>query len=236
MINAVILIFEAVVLLGMCFLGYQLLNDAQTGVYLTALGILLSLTEYLRRLIGKREPKETKNMNTGEMVRHAQELRETFENEIMKCRAKKLRKDAVIRHVSRKDQYPNIEEKSKGISPWFKVGLEETYHSGINVGLRIESLKVCPDGYRLTKYKENEEAEIKVMLMGSIPFDVIETVNIDGDEYYSFPHIFCHFPFKSQPYERLFYCEVVMQDHGHPWYKEVADYESVKLNSELTEF
>ena len=127
-----------------------------------------------------------------------------------------------------------VNEKSKGISPWFKVGLEETYHSGIHVGLRYGSLSIYPDGYRFTNHKENEEADLKVMLMGEIPFDVIEAVNIEGDEFYSFPHIFCHFPFKSQPYKRLFFCEVIMQDHGHPWYKEIADYDLVKLNSELS--
>jgi hypothetical protein len=67
--------------------------------------------------------------------------------------------------------------------------------------------------------------------MGAIPFDVIEAVNMDGDEYYPYPHIFCHFPYKSEPYERLFYCEKIMQPHGHPWFKEVADYKSVKFNS-----
>lgn len=236
MINTAILIFEALILISMLCFGYQLLNDAQTGAYLTALGVLLSIAEYLRRLISKREQKKSKNMNPGEKVRHAQELREILENEVMKCRADNLRKDVIIRHVSGKDKYPNTEEKNNGISPWFKVGLEETYHSGIYVGLRIEFLKICPDGYRLAKYKEGQERGIKVMLMGAIPYDVIETVNTKGDEYYSFPHIFCHFPFKTQPYERLFYCEVIMQAHEHPWYKEVADYESVELNSELADF
>lgn len=233
MLNTIILIIEAAVLSASVYFGYQLLNGEQTGTFLTALGLILLSTEYLRRLLPKRAPKEKKLMGYGEKVRHAEELRKIFDEEIMKCRAEKLRKDAIIRHVSRKDEYPDINDNEKGISSWFKVGLEETYHSGIHVGLSIKSLKTCPDGYRLTNYKKNEVGDITVMLMGAIPFDVIETVNIEGDEYYPYPHIFCHFPYNTEPYERLFYAEVIMQNHGHPWYKEIADFESVKQNSQL---
>ena len=233
MLKTIILIIEAAVLSAMLYFGYELLHGEQTGILLTALGVLLPTTEYFRRLLPKHTPKETKVMGSGEKVRHAQELRKILDEEIMKCRYEKLRKDAIIMHVSRKDEYPDLDDNEKGISSWFKVGLEETYHSGIHVGLSIKSLKTCPDGYRLKNYKKDEEGDITVMLMGAIPFDVIETVNIEGDEYYPYPHIFCHFPFKTEPYEQLFYAEVIMQPHGHPWYKEVADYESVKLNTQL---
>ena len=46
------------------------------------------------------------------------------------------------------DNYPNTAEK-RGISPWFRVGLIDTYEKGIAVGLRIEGLVEEDDGWRL---------------------------------------------------------------------------------------
>jgi len=224
--------FAAIFLFKIKMTWLQGMPGEKAGTYLTALSVLLLVLEYFRRLLSRQTPKETKNMDQGEKVRHAEELRKIFDEEIMRCRAEKLRKDAIIRHVSRKDEYPDVDDKGKGISPWFRVVLEETYHSGIHIGLRFGTLTLCPDGYRFTDYSSGEEGDIKVMLMGAIPYDVIETVNIEGDEYYSYPHIYCHFPFDTEPYERKFYAEVIEQPHGHPWYKEVADYESVALNSQ----
>jgi hypothetical protein len=34
---------------------------------------------------------------------------------------------AIIRDVKRVDAYPKVDEKGKGISPWFRVGLLGTY-------------------------------------------------------------------------------------------------------------
>ncbi len=47
----------------------------------------------------------------------------------------------------------------------------------------------------------NEEAEAeKGYLIGFIPYDLIDHVDVTGDEYYSYPHIYCHFAFKGEPY------------------------------------
>lgn len=65
------------------------------------------------------------------------------------------------------------------------------------------------------------------MLIGYVPYENIETVNWDGDEYYSFPHIFCYFDTKrKEPYETLEFCEEKHFD-GDPYYTKVAEYDSV---------
>lgn len=69
------------------------------------------------------------------------------------------------------------------------------------------------------------------MLTGEIPYDFVKTMNVDGDEYYYLPHIFCHFAHKGEPYERLFYTQEVDMGNGHSYWKEIATYEEVKLNS-----
>ena len=70
------------------------------------------------------------------------------------------------------------------------------------------------------------------MLSGEIPYDYIESINVRGDEYYSFPHIYCHFANRGEPYKRLFFGQEVDMGHGHSYWKEVAGYVEVKSNSE----
>jgi hypothetical protein len=194
-------------------------------------GLFTFGTELYRRYEGKLFKTEGKSFTPGELVQHSEKLRKIFEQEISKCRAENLRKDVIIRHVNRVDSYPDVNENGKGISPWFRIWLLDTYHRGILVGLRFGSLKECPDGYRLRDYINGEEGDIKLFLVGEIPFKSIETVNMDGDEYYPYPHIFCHFDHNGEPYERLFFCEEISKTNGHPYYKEIVSYESVMINS-----
>jgi hypothetical protein len=39
------------------------------------------------------------------------------------------------------DHYPEIDEKAKGISPWFRAGLIGMYHRGVLIGLRWTTLR-----------------------------------------------------------------------------------------------
>ena len=120
-------------------------------------------------------------------------------------------------------RYPNT-EPGPGISPWFKVGLIDTYHMGIKVGLGWHGLVKCEGGLRKANYKSGERDEVTAMLTGEIPYDYIETMNPSGDEYYYFPHIFCHFANRGEPYARLFYTQEVDMGHGHSYWKEIAPY------------
>ena len=47
--------------------------------------------------------------------------------------------------------------------------------------------------------------EEEVELLGCIPFENIIDYDIDGDEYYNYPHIFCDFTNVSDPYEKIVY-------------------------------
>jgi len=198
--------------------------------FLAVTGLLFVATETYRRYEGRLFRTEGVLRTPSERVHHHDSLRQQFEEEIQRCRREKLRKDVIIRHVNRLDDYPNSQE-TKGISPWFKVGLLDTYHKGIKVGLGWEGLIESPQGLRKADYKAGERGALNAMLTGEIPYDFIETMNVDGDEYYYLPHIFCHFAHKGEPYERLFYTQEVDMGNGHTYWKEVATYEEVKLNS-----
>ena len=140
-----------------------------------------------------------------------------------------LRTDAIIRDMKRMDMYPDADE-GKGISPWFRVGLIDTYERGIMVGLRWEGLVEENDGFRYADWKKGEHGDRKVILTGYIPYENIESVDWDGDDYYGFPHIYCYFVFKGEPYEKTMFCEK-HEINGWPYYTEVVDYASVRKRS-----
>jgi hypothetical protein len=171
-----------------------------------------------------------RSLSTAEIVKLRQRWKSEFETKLWERRSKGLRTDVIIRDMKRIDKYPDTSEETKGISPWFRVGLMDTYHRGIQVGLQWDSLHRDADSnrWRHPNRKAGEEGEVKVILIGFIPYENIEAVDWDGDEYYGFPHIYCYFSAKrKEPYERLSYCE---QNHLNdiPFYTEVVEYSAVK--------
>lgn len=128
------------------------------------------------------------------------------------------------------DSYPEVDDGGKGISPWFRAALLDTYHKGVLFGLGFGTLMVAPEGYRFTNHKAGEKGGIRVCMIGKIPYEFIEGVNFEGDEYYNFPHIFCHFQNKGEPYEEIVFSEEVDMGHGHTYYREVAGLQDVRGN------
>lgn len=172
--------------------------------------------------------KRKRTLSESEVVQLRQRWKQEFELKILEARISKLSKDVIIRDVNRMDSYPDGDKK-KGISAWFRVGLLATYHRGIQVLLRIGRLtKDNKSGkWRYTNYQAGESGDLKVFLIGFIPYENIEAVDWDGDEYYYFPHIYCYFTEKTrEPYERIAFCEEKHLDES-PYYTEVADFKSV---------
>jgi hypothetical protein len=122
-----------------------------------------------------------RRLSPAQILSLRQKWKPLFEEEIIKNHTQKLRKDIIIRGVKRLDDYPNVDEKKKGISPWFRVGLMGTYHKGILAGLRWGKLtRQGEDDWRFTDYK-SEKGDIKVILIGKIAFESIESVDWEGD-------------------------------------------------------
>jgi hypothetical protein len=171
------------------------------------------------------------HLSPSELLALRQKWKDQFEAHIVEHYQRKLRSDVIVRDVKRIDNYPDIDEASKGISPWFRVGLVGTYYRGILLGLRWGALTKEGESWRFTNRDAGESGDIKVMLIGRVPYENIEYVDWHGDEYYGYPHIYCSFSFKKEPYERLgFYTETV-PPHGIPFFSEVEDYKSVRRRS-----
>lgn len=171
-----------------------------------------------------------RRLSPSEIVQLRQKWKTEFEQKLLERRRAGLRTDVIVRDMRRIDRYPNTDDKGKGISPWFRVGLMGTYHKGILLGLRWETLTLDKDKnrWRFTNYSVGEKGEVKVILMGYVPYESIETVNWDGDEYYGFPHIYCYFDARrKEPYESLEFCEQKYLDE-YPFYTKVAEYDNVR--------
>jgi hypothetical protein len=185
-----------------------------------------------------------RRLSSEEKVRAHQRWRGPFFDYLVDRWKNELREDSIIRDIARADLYPDDDDK-KGISSWFRVGLLETYHRGIKVGLgwyglrqdkprrRWYDIKAPPDELHwrlLGKGEQRVENEENFALVGFIRFDNIEEVIWDGDEYYGYPHIYCHFDAKGKtPYERLSYCRKQQSPgpSGRSFYTEVAEQEAV---------
>lgn len=191
-------------------------------------GILKDLNHWFRRRFHKLSPEER--------LARREKWKERFREEIWTKEEKELRQDVIVRDVRRQDHYPDTED-SKGISPWFRVGLVGQYHRGILLALSIHSLVLeeseGPSGeWRLIGAAEDASGAVRAYLIGYVRYDDIEMVDWHGDEYYNFPHIFCHFSHGGEPYEKLAFCERKSVLPKHYFFTEIATYNQVRLTSQ----
>ena len=139
---------------------------------------------------------------------------------------KSLSHDAIVHDVKRTQDYPDGLH-GKGISPWFRVVLMDTYHDGIMLGLRWGKVVFEPTQQKWLFARLGEEGK-NLILIGYVPYHHIEWIDWDGDEFYPYTHLYLHFDGpKRQPYERLVLCDK-RELEGRPYYAEVADYEEAR--------
>jgi len=149
--------------------------------------------------------KKLKKPNPVLILKRREEFKKEFESKLPPKNKYGVYCDAIIRDIKRMGLYPDIDTAKKGISPWFKVEVKEIYHKGIEVFISMpEYIKKDKNGnWHFTNY-EDKDNKVLAYPVGRIPFDLIEYVNWDGDEYYPFPHIYCRFKsFKRQLYESI---------------------------------
>ncbi len=195
------------------------------------------LTASFAYTVGKDLLKQLRGMERRLTPSQVMELRSKWKPQFEKYLAvtyrEQLRTDVIIRDMKRLDAYPNLDEKEKGISPWFRLGLDATYHRGIMVGNGWGNLTRDGGDWRYTDYKAGEKGDLKVMLVSSIPYENIEQVDWDGDEYYGYPHIYCWFNNKKVPYEntRIYVRNEPIVAGALPYFTEVADLKDVQRRS-----
>jgi len=191
-------------------------------------GVVYSLLkDIVRGQLGER-----RKLSSSERLERRQKWKPLFEARLLEMHRKGLCNDVIIRDLKRLDEYPKVDGAAKDISAWFRLGFVGATHRGILVAMRNGTLTKHKDGehWRFTDYATGEQGHLKVVLLGSIPYDYIDSVDWDGDEYYGYPHIYCLFAHRKEPYEHLgLYTETgPLPPDGLPIYDEVTSYDDAR--------
>lgn len=105
--------------------------------------------------------------------------------------------------------YPEVDAAPGMISSWFLVEMHGFYHNGIEVYLRVLSGVIDDEGnWSIVDYSHSPEAgyhPIQVIMLGRIPYRNIVEYDLEGDDYYSEPHVYCTFADAGEPYENIIF-------------------------------
>ena len=172
-----------------------------------------------------------RRLSAAQVVQLRAKWKPIFEGNIRERQRKGLRSDVLVRDMKRIDAWPDKDPPKRGISPFFKVGLLDTYTRGILVGMRWTTLVKDDRSWRYPNRGAGEEGET-LALCGYIPYENVEQVDWSGDEYGGEPHIYCYFDARSkEPYERVAFCEKKVNPPDITFYTAVADLEEVIRHS-----
>ena len=102
--------------------------------------------------------------------------------------------------------YPEVPEKQYG-NGFFKAEVYDWYHNGlmvrafpfaVNARVKWSAPPDIPE-------EERKEEIIRLEIMGCIPFENIIDYDMDGDEFYNIPHLYCEFRNPYDPFEEMVY-------------------------------
>jgi hypothetical protein len=116
--------------------------------------------------------------------------------------------------------YPNVDTtKRTGISGWFKLEVWDFYYNGLEFVVGIDE-GLADDAGRWCILKpgsppptDSTYKPIRMFRLAQIPYANIVEVDLDGDEIYPQPHLYCRFANGGQPYEG--FGRVLIGDY--PW-------------------
>ncbi|WP_342416689.1 hypothetical protein NST83_04245 [Paenibacillus sp. FSL R10-2782] len=115
--------------------------------------------------------------------------------------------------------YPENIPDELGNYPWYKVESYDFYHNGIRVIIGIRELFIDRENnWGIIKNHSEKTYDqyhrVKAFEIGNIPFSNIIEYDINGDEFFIYPHLFCDFSNQGHPYESIDYV-VENKDGGH---------------------
>jgi hypothetical protein len=136
-------------------------------------------------------------------------------------RASKFAHSEVIVHRIDDRSYPNI-DNTPGISGWFKLEVLDFYHGGLDciLDLKYALVDEATRKWALLTHEQNEFSfeprftKIKIFITGKIPWRNILHYDMEGDQNYPQPHLYCKYADAGEPYEAVGYFIV---GNGHEW-------------------
>lgn len=182
---------------------------------------LLKLGKWILNTFGAEFVRKKNNSWTKKDPKEILEYRKKMKKEINEGfynwhKAGNTRDEIIIRDVNRMDNYPDI-SSSKGIAPWFRVSFKDLYTRGIEVFLSMPITTHKENGVWKIAHDDKKDT-LLVHEVGRIPFENIISIDWDGDEYYSYPHFYCSFTNKKEPYEDVVFCKICKTVDGNYYY------------------
>ncbi len=113
---------------------------------------------------------------------------------------KKFNKSEVLIRSIDDTDYPMNTLLEKDFTGYFKAEVYSFYHNGLMVIIGVRKIKI-------KQYKDIDEdefmiKEIAALEIGYLPFDNIIDYDYEGDEYYMYPHLYCDFVNRNDPFEK----------------------------------
>lgn len=165
-------------------------------------------------------------------LKRDEKLRDDLHRDLLKAPIERMRQpvgssrsskfehsEIIIRRIG-DATYPNIDD-SPGISGWFKLEILDFYHGGLHGILNLQYALVdsVTRKWSLLADEASEApfpprfSRVKVFVTGKIPWRNILHYDLEGDENFPQPHLYCTFAEVGGPYEgRGFF---LLRDHGY---------------------
>lgn len=166
------------------------------------------IEKYFKNFIIKHDSKEAaflRNLNLKKRIE------EDFGDWLNYFPEDRKRRSRMILRAFDGTQYPHSNEADEhGEYSWFRAEIKSLYHQGMEFIFGIEGIKVYDDDtwdFGERKAGENYR-EVKVAKVGQINFSDIVDYDINGDEHYIYPHIFCKFKYKGLPFEKVYFYSI----------------------------
>ena len=136
-----------------------------------------------------------------------------------------IRRKIIIRSID-DNTYPEATENQLNTFSWCWLEYYKPYYKGIAFFSNIVAVCINTNKqtWSLCDYNEKMPANcirISAYKVVGIPYENIIDFDIEGDEYYSYPHIYCKFNSSNTEYEA-------------PWYVPVEKNIVIKLNKDFT--
>lgn len=131
--------------------------------------------------------------------------REEIENRLYKPWTKFNHSEVLIRSIYDKAYPKENTLLNNDFTGYYKAEVYDFYHNGLMVRAYpyVKNIKYKDEDFdNPGKYTI---IEVRAEILGCIPFENIIEYDIDGDEYYNYPHLFCDFVNISDPYEKFVY-------------------------------
>ncbi len=200
-----VLIWTSSIIETKLYTDYQDLLFAYFGINLTV--ERNQLTGSIRRNIALKNRMKKDFLKPAE-CKNREEIMERIKNPYLKF----IHSKVLIRSIYDK-AYPGENTlMENNYTGYYKAEVYDFYHNG----LLVRAYPYARDIKRKVQNVDNTEdydlVEERVEILGGIPFENIIEYDIDGDEYYLYPHIFCDFTNVTDPYEKIQY----INEFGYP--------------------